>query len=419
MFNASQNKTSEAISLEKQNEILRFAEKEQIELVLALDYFGHSFDELRYERNASKRWNGNAPKSLCDFQKMKHDIPIVSFFTGCGGIDLGFEAAGFKHIAAFEFNELFCKTLRKNRPHWNVYGPPSSSGDVSKTSEVIETLKSLIPRNFEGIFVGGPPCQPFSIASNQRFAKSGENFKRVGFDHQINGNLLCDLVSIIEYFKPACFLIENVLGLRDIDRGKQLSQVIEKLENAGYMVENPTVLNAANYGVPQYRERLFVAGNRKHRKMVFPIAEDIQYGAGSVLHREQGKVPNNETRSHKLNSVKRYVKLNYGQRDQLGRVDRLDPCRPSKTVIAGGTNGGGRSHLHPEIPRTLSVRECARLQTFPDDYIFVGSTARQFTQAGNAVPPVLAVQLGTALAKSIFGVNHTEFEIQRQKLKLN
>ena len=72
--------------------------------------------------------------------------------------------------------------------------------------------------------------------------------------------------------------------------------------------------------------------------------------------------------------MRRYRDLNYGQRDHLGRVDRLDPAVPSKTVIAGGTRGGGRSHLHPEIPRTLTVRECARLQTFPDDFVFIGST---------------------------------------------
>ena len=407
MFKVSQHKIPEVISLETQDELFRFAEREEIELALALEYFGYSFDQLRYETSLTKRWSGNAPKSLSDFQIMEHEIPIVSFFTGCGGIDLGFEAAGFKHIAAFEFNELFCKTLRKNRPQWNVFGPPTTSGDVSETSQVIETLKEHVPNNFEGVFVGGPPCQPFSIASNQRFAKSGENFKRVGFEHQTNGNLLYNFVSIIEHFRPACFLIENVVGLRDIDRGEQLSKIIKKLETAGYLVKNPTILNAANYGVPQHRERLFVIGTRKSKKIVLPIAEGKQYGAGSVLHRNQGEAPNNETRTHKLSSMKRYVKLNYGQRDQLGRVDRLNPCRPSKTVIAGGTNGGGRSHLHPEIPRTLSVRECARLQTFPDDYIFVGSTARQFTQAGNAVPPVLAVQLGTALAKSIFGVNHT------------
>ena len=94
--------------------------------------------------------------------------------------------------------------------------------------------------------------------------------------------------------------------------------------------------------------------------------------------------------------------LNYGERDKLGRVDRLDPNLPSKTVIAGGSSGGGRSHLHPYIPRTLSVRECAQIQTFPDDYIFKGPVARQFTQVGNAVPPVLGSQLGTAIFKSFF-----------------
>ena len=94
--------------------------------------------------------------------------------------------------------------------------------------------------------------------------------------------------------------------------------------------------------------------------------------------------------------------LAYGRRDKLGRVDRLDPALPSKTVIAGGTNGGGRSHLHPLIPRTLSVRECARLQTFPDDFLFLGPSARQFTQVGNAVPPRLAAQVGEAIRRQCF-----------------
>jgi len=98
----------------------------------------------------------------------------------------------------------------------------------------------------------------------------------------------------------------------------------------------------------------------------------------------------------------RYMELSYGERDQMGRVDRLDPLSPSKTVIAGGTKGGGRSHLHPEVPRTLSVRECARLQSFPDDYEFVGTSGRQFTQVGNAVPPVLAAQIGKSILRSFF-----------------
>ena len=93
--------------------------------------------------------------------------------------------------------------------------------------------------------------------------------------------------------------------------------------------------------------------------------------------------------------------LGYGKRDNLGRVDRLNPFLPSKTIIAGGTKGGGRSHLHPYSPRTLSVRESARLQTFQDSYIFTGSAARQFTQVGNAVPPLLAYKLAIKL-KSAF-----------------
>ena len=308
-------------------------------------------------------------------------------------------------MAAFEFNELFCKTLRKNRPEWRVFGPPTGAGNVSNVSEIIAALEPIVPINFEGVFVGGPPCQPFSIASNQRFSKASNKYKRIGFGHGKNGSLLFNFLSVIKHFRPACFLIENVLGLRILDGGEHLAAAINDLQKFGYRVEMPAVLNAADYSVPQFRERLFVVGTRISRSIEFPTPNEIQYGAGSVLHLKQGRGPNTETRSHKVGSVRRYARLGYGQRDQLGRVDRLSPCRPAKTVIAGGSNGGGRSHLHPEIPRTLSVRECARLQTFPDDYTFVGPTARQFTQVGNAVPPVLAAQLGISLARSLFRVN--------------
>lgn len=390
------------IQLTKQQEIFKFAESKDIELKEALVEHGYTFDDLVYEVSRTKKWGKIKPKSLMEYKAKSNNIPFVSFFTGCGGIDLGFETAGYQHIAAFEFNELFCKTLRKNRPSWKIFGPPTHSGDVSDVAGVISALEKIIPVNFEGIFVGGPPCQPFSIASNQRFSKLDDNFKRVGFEHESNGSLLFDYVKIIKHFSPTCFLIENVPGLRDLDRGKQLSAAIQELKEVGYFVNEPSILNAADYGVPQFRERLFVIGSKNGSYPEYPIPANMHYGAGSVLSNIQGNVKNTETRVHKLNSVKRYCKLAYGQRDQLGRVDRLDPCLPSKTVIAGGTNGGGRSHLHPEIPRTLSVRECARLQTFPDDYIFVGSTARQFTQVGNAVPPVLAVQLALSIASSVF-----------------
>ena len=387
-----------------QANILHFAQSRGVELAEALEHFGRDFDDLVYENSGTRYWAGDHPLSLYEYQRGSNGIPVASFFSGCGGMDIGFEVAGFRHTAAFEINELFCKTLRRNRPAWRVFGPPTTSGDVSDFEETVDNLRGLIGPDFEGVFVGGPPCQPFSIAANQRFSRSGHNYKRIGFANELDGNLLFDYVRLIEHFRPTCFVIENVAGLRDLDGGRQMATVVDQLRDSGYSVCEPRVLNAANFGVPQFRERLFVVGTRTGNDFEFPQERLTHIGSGSVLHHDRGQESNNETRTHKLVSVLRYMKLDYGQRDHLGRVDRLDPSLPAKAVIAGGTRGGGRSHLHPEIPRTLSVRECARLQTFPDDYVFVGSTARQFTQVGNAVPPVLAAQIAIAVAESVFGI---------------
>lgn len=404
MLKANKKQNVVADKWSEQLSLIERSEKSTVHLKEVLNAADWDYDDLIYERSKDLNWRGPKPLTLEEISSnsKKAKIPVVSFFTGCGGMDLGFEAAGFKHSAAFEINDLFCKTLRKNRPHWKVFGPPIHSGDVSKTAEITKALSEIISVPFEGVFIGGPPCQPFSIASNQRFSKSGENFKRTGFEHEKNGNLLFDFVKLIIKFKPKAFVIENVPGLRDLDGGEQLSLAIKELEKNDYTVKEPFVLDAADYSVPQQRLRLFVIGSRKNKqfKIPAPIAKPI--GAGSVLTVKRERLHNHETREHMAESVRRYMALDYGQRDQLGRVDRLNPILPSKTVIAGGTNGGGRSHLHPEIPRTLSVRECARLQTFPDDYLFVGPTARQFTQVGNAVPPVLAAQIGLALIDSYF-----------------
>lgn len=385
----------------RQEKLVEQAERQGDDLARVLASRGLTFDDLVYERAFEKRWSGHNPVQLSDFSRQISGVPLVSFFTGCGGMDLGFEKVGFNHVAAFEHNEIFCRTLRKNRPSWKVFGPPYASGDVSEFEEAAGALETLIDHPFEGVFIGGPPCQPFSIAANQRFSRWGENFKRVGFAHEKNGNLLFDYVRLVIRFKPKIFVVENVPGLRDLDGGEQLSAAIELLKDHGYSVNEPMVLDAADYGVPQYRERLFVIGSRVGGVFSAP-AKLPHVGAASVLADLPKGVANHETRAHKSGSIQRYMRLRYGQRDQLGRVDRLDPTLPSKTVIAGGTNGGGRSHLHPEIPRTLSVRECARLQTFPDDYVFVGATARQFTQVGNAVPPVLAATIATCIARAYF-----------------
>lgn len=387
----------------KQERLIRKATKSDERLQDVLAQYDLFYDDLIYEDSSSLHWNGSRGLDLTSFSPTRGcAIPFVSFFSGCGGMDLGFEAVGYDHIAAFEINEIFCNTLRRNRPSWKIFGPPNFCGDLSKTQEVCAQLSSLIGTPFPGVFVGGPPCQPFSIAANQRFSMADENFKRVGFDHELNGNLLFDYIKVIGQFRPAAFVVENVPGLRDVDNGVQLNRAKKQLERFGYTVATPMLLDAAHYGIPQNRARLFLIGSRQQKPLRTPKVHGQLIGSGSVLNATPVGLPNTETRMHNAESIERYMRLGYGQRDALGRVDRLNPTLPSKTVIAGGTKGGGRSHLHPEIPRTLSVRECARLQTFPDDFIFEGATARQFTQVGNAVPPVLAAQVAKALLRSFF-----------------
>jgi len=391
------------LTLQTQKKILKESIESGVSLADILSSKGWTYDDLVYENNELSASPSAEYIALDRFEKKQNGIPVVSFFSGAGGLDLGFEAAGFSHLALVEKIELFCETLRLNRPDWNVFGPPSHSGDVSKTVEMAALLRPLIGNKFfDGVFVGGPPCQPFSIAANQRFSKSGENFKRTGFAHETNGNLLFNYIELIKIFRPRVFLIENVPGLLDIDGGEQLQRAYSDLEACGYTMNEPLVLLAAEHFVPQNRTRLFIIGNRVGKSFNRPDMSRSQLSCAGVFNLPYEGIQNHITRSHSAESILRYMKLDFGGRDQLGRVDRLNPLQPSKTVVAGGTKGGGRSHLHPFIPRTISVRECARIQTFSEDYIFTGPVARQFTQVGNAVPPVLGAQLASAIHASFY-----------------
>ena len=342
---------------------------------------------------------------------------VFSLFTGAGGMDLGFQAAGFSPIGFLELEDWACKTLRKNHPRLSILGPPSCSGDIKElTTDQIISMLGVGKRDVD-VIIGGPPCQPFSIAANQRFLRSDDKFKRRGFEDDDKGNLLFDFIRVVSEIKPKVFVIENVPGLIEIDGGEQIKIALGILENLGYSISKLGVINAVSYGVPQFRNRVIIWGTKNKIKPLLPepthgnvenmffrkynVVCQALYGIGSCAL-------NNETRDHKQESIARYKTLKFGEREHLGRVDRLDPLMPSKTVIAGGRNGGGRSHLHPFLARTMSVRECARLQTFPDSYIFDGTNARQFTQVGNAVPPLLAEQIGRQILAQAFGIKVEE-----------
>ena len=186
-----------------------------------------------------------------------------------------------------------------------------------------------------------------------------------------------------------------------MDSGGKVNDALDEISALGYEVHPPKILNAAYYGVPQSRLRWIMIGLRSGKRFELPRPNDVAATCASVFSQSLSKTKNHQTRKHTAESISRYMHLPYGARDQTGRVDRLNPFLPSKTVIAGGTKGGGRSHLHPYTPRTISARECARLQTFPDSYESAGSTARQFTQVGNAVPPLLAYKIAVQLRDAL------------------
>lgn len=387
-----------------QNEFLAQSIKtgEKLSDILMLN--GLSYDDLRYADAFGDIAVAPCNEHPCidQVERSSEGIPAVSFFSGAGGLDVGFSYAGFNNIISIEHASLFCNTLRLNNPNKAIIGPPYYSGDISKREEIAAILRSKgVTVGFNGVFHGGPPCQSFSIAASQRFSKEGGNFKRTGFADEEKGMLLFDYIWFIREFRPLAFLIENVGGITEFDDQHLIAEALDDLRSLGYKIASPQVLDAAYYDVPQHRKRWIVLGTRGSKPISYPQPTKSPMECGSTFARSLDGVPNHITRQHKADSVMRYMVLAPGERDHLGRVDRLDPHKPSKTVIAGGVKGGGRSHLHPYIPRTISVRECARLQTFPDDYVFAGTTARQFTQVGNAVPPMLAYKLATQIKAAI------------------
>jgi DNA (cytosine-5)-methyltransferase 1 len=334
---------------------------------------------------------------------MRRRPQVVSVFSGCGGLDLGFERAGFETRVMVEVSSFACETLRTNFGHARVMGPPDGTGDV-RDVDVELGLPGV------DVLIGGPPCQSFSIAAAQRFLKGDAKFKRTGFRDKARGNLIYEYLRILEELRPRVFVIENVPGLQRIDGGVTLREIVGVCRSLGYKMAEPTILQAADYGVPQLRQRLVVMGALEavpalpkptHSRIPGLFALPYRCVA-EALYAFPEEAENHAPRAHLPSSIRRYRRLKVGQREHLGRVDRLDPRKPSKTVIAGGSNGGGRSHLHPYLARTLTVRECARLQTFPDSFVLRGTMSRQFTQVGNAVPPLLAEELARAIGQQFF-----------------
>ncbi len=307
---------------------------------------------------------------------------LISLFSGCGGMDLPFHKAGFKVVWAIDSNKYACKTFSRN------------IADVIINDSIENIDIAQVPE--AEICIGGFPCQDFSLI-----------WKRPGLEGT-RGNLYTYFLEFVNKKKPKAFVAENVKGLLSANNYQAIKQIISDFESIapGYLVK-PKLYNFADYGVPQFRQRVLLVGIRMDTGFNF-VHPQPEYGqnrqkpyrtAGEALKNVEAVLDNNkhhkiQTRTVEiLNRIKPggnfsdipkdspyYVK---GMISHIYR--RIHPDKPSSTIIAGG--GGGTWGYHYLEPRSLTNRERARLQTFPDDFVFEGSTTEVRRQIGNAVPP--------------------------------
>ena len=320
-------------------------------------------------------------------QKPDSTAPIVvDLFAGCGGLALGFEAVGFQTIG-FEMAKDACETYVANL-HGDCH--------CVRLSEEID-LK-VVP----DIVIGGPPCQPFSVGGLQM----GRNDPRDGFPV---------FLACVERYRPQIAMFENVRGM--LYKGHHyFFQITQYLANLGYIVESQ-ILQAIHFGVPQKRERLFVIAHRGHWR--FPKGTFFSpVTAGEALEKLAYHIPENA--KFLTPNMDKYV-ANYERASQCIRPRDLHLNQPARTItcrnLHGATGDMMRIKLKDGRRRRLSIRESARLQSFPDWFQFCGSEGSQFNQVGNAVPPLLAKALAMEIQKCYYGPELSRDDINRVKRK--
>ena len=314
------------------------------------------------------------------------DYTVVSLFSGCGGLDLGFKGGftslgkkyskrRFNLLWANDFDEKACFTYSKN------FADPIVCADIS------ELLKGNYPDAFAhkmpekvDVVLGGFPCQDFSVAG-----------KRKGFDGT-RGVLYRSMVETVNRLRPALFVAENVKGLLSMDDGKAIDTIVHDFAALGYTVVYK-LHHAADFGVPQNRERVIIVGT--NQKLGLPPFEypipthtkdnwvTIKSAIGDLGYKKEGAVHN-----HYWSKAKMFAGT---QGNSICDPDKISPTMRAEHH--------GNIEWHWNKQRRLSAREAARIQTFPDDFVFYPSTSSAYRQIGNAVPPVLAWNIAVAVEK--------------------
>lgn len=332
--------------------------------------------------------------------KPKRPYSLIELFAGAGGLAIGMEKAGFSSVLLNELDKDACATLRSNRPNWNVV-----EGDVTK--------QNFLPfRHKIDVLSGGFPCQAFSYAG-----------KKMGFE-DTRGTLFFEFARAIKEIQPKVFIGENVRGLLNHENGQTLQTIKSVIEELGYTLIEPKVLKAIFYQVPQKRERLILIGIRNdlaglgdfrwpspyHKILnvrdalkageLYPI--DVPESQGQKYPKRKAEIlamvpQGGYWRDLPEDIQKEYMmKSYYLGGGKTGMARRLSWDEPSLTLTCAPAQKQ-TERCHPEETRPLTVREYARIQTFPDDWLFQGSLSSQYKQIGNAVPVNLAYAIGRSV----------------------
>lgn len=336
--------------------------------------------------------------------KKNREYTYIDLFTGAGGLYRGCKDAGMKHLLSVELWKPAIETLKHNYPDINLY-----EGDIRDLQG--EELMSLLNGKECDLICGGPPCQGFSTIG-KRLQKDPRN------------ELVFEFIRIVKEVKPKFFIMENVKGLLSSNNGIMRELILEEFEDIGYSRAISKVISADDYGVPQKRQRVFFFGVRddiqlKHN-LEFPLPIEEKTTVGDAIMDLMGKenlIPNHVPMNHNVTVVNRIKcipegggipseglpeDVAYGSRSDYKNnklknfshvYKRLDRNKPATTMVPGHN----AFPLHPVADRSLTVREAARIQTFPDDVVFCGNRQEQCIQVGNAVP----VKLAKVLANNV------------------
>ncbi len=364
-----------------------------------------SFQEVTRIKNKTQ---GGGCDNKYRILKNKKSSPYtaIELFAGAGGTSLGMENAGIKHVLLNEFDKHACETLNINKPKWNVV-----EGDIKDLA---------FTKGQADIVQGGFPCQTFSYAG-----------KKMGFE-DIRGTLFFEFARCVKEVQPKVAIGENVKGLLSHNNGETLKTMMAVLEEIGYRAKYK-VLRSQYFDVPQKRERLIIIAVRKDLNIpiAFPKEKDYIISLREALHKcpksagqeypeKKKKImklipPGEYWRSLPEKLQKEYMGASfYMGGGKTGMARRLSWDEPSLTLTCSPAQKQ-TERCHPKETRPLSVREYARIQTFPDNWKFSGSTARQYKQIGNAVPVNLGYYIGDTIIKMLKGKVEEEPDVPIQQ----